>query len=251
MKTVLTIAGSDPTSGAGIQSDLLTIYQNGAYPFSVVTSITSQNAKGVTARFDLEENIVRSQLYTLLQTYSPDAIKVGMLGSARNCRAIYDVLMVRYPDEHSRPPIVLDPVLISSDGKALMDDEGVDFMVEKLLSIVTLLTPNLMEFEQIFNAKNTLDIHHPPCNILIKGGHAKGDCTDRLILKSGETFSWSSPRIKTSYDHGTGCTLSAAIAAHLASGKTLNESIRLAKLYLTEGLDHPVIFDCGFGAIRK
>ncbi|MBE0449727.1 MAG: hydroxymethylpyrimidine/phosphomethylpyrimidine kinase [Clostridia bacterium] len=251
MKTVLTIAGSDPTSGAGIQSDLLTIYQNGVYPFSVVTSITSQNAKGVTARFDLDGNIVRSQLNTLLETHIPDAIKIGMLGSAQNCRVVYEVLMMRFPEERSRPPIILDPVMVSTGGKALMDDDGVDVLIEKLLPIVTLLTPNLMEFERIFAQKKSMDIHHPPCNILVKGGHSTGDCTDRLIMTTGETFLWTSPRIKASYDHGTGCTLSSAIAANLAVGRTLNESIRLAKLYLTEGIKHPVIFDSGFGGIRK
>lgn len=251
MKTVLTIAGSDPTSGAGVQSDLLTIYQNGAYPFSVVTSITSQNALGVTNRFDLDENIVRSQLDTLLDTYSPDAIKIGMLGSSQNCRVVYDVLMMRFPDEKLRPPIILDPVMISSDGKALMDDQGVEDLIEKLLPIVTLLTPNLMEFNRIFALKKSLDIHRPPCNILVKGGHAIGECIDRLTHTTGETCSWTSPRIKTSYDHGTGCTLSSAIAANMARGKTLNESICLAKQYLNEGLKNPVFFDSGFGAIRK
>ncbi len=251
MKTVLTIAGSDPTTGAGVQSDILTIYQNGAYPFSVVTSITSQNAMGVTNRFDLDKNIVRSQLNTLLETNLPDAIKIGMLGSAENCRVVYEVLMMRFPDERLRPPIILDPVMVSTDGKELMDDEGVDVLIEKLLPLVTLLTPNLMEYDRIFAQKRSLDIHRPPCNILVKGGHSTGDCIDRLTLTTGETFFWTSPRIKTTYDHGTGCTLSSAIAANMAVGKTLNESIRLAKLYLTEGLKDPVIFDSGYGGIRK
>lgn len=251
MKTVLTIAGSDTTSGAGIQSDILTIYQNGAYPFSVVTSITSQNAQGVSERFDLDELIVGSQLNTLLETYLPDAIKIGMLGSARNCHVVYDVLMMKFPNEASRPPIILDPVMVSSDGKALMDDEGIDFLIEKLLPIVSLLTPNLLEYERIFGLNKSLDIKHPPCNILLKGGHIVGDCIDRLILTTGETFSWTSPRLKTSYDHGTGCTLSSAIATNMAREKSLNESIRLAKQYLNEGLKNPVIFDSGFGAMRK
>ena len=251
MKTVLTIAGSDPTSGAGIQSDILTIYQNGAYPFSVVTSITSQNAMGVVNRFDLDANIVRSQLETLLETHLPDAIKIGMLGSAQNCHMVHEVLMLRFPDEKLRPPILLDPVMVSTSGKSLMDDESVDVLIEKLMPIVTLLTPNLMECERLFAHKKSLDIHRPPCNILVKGGHSTGDCVDRLTLTTGETFLWTSPRIKTTYDHGTGCTLSSAIAANMAVGKNLNESIRLAKLYLTEGLKYPVIFESGYGGIRK
>lgn len=251
MKTVLTIAGSDPTSGAGIQSDVLTIYQNGAYPFSVVTSITSQNAKGVSDRFDLDEQIVRSQMNILFETNKPEAIKIGMLGSRQNCQAVYEVLIKTFPNEDSRPPIILDPVLVSSDGKLLMDDGCIEFIIDKLLPLLTLLTPNQLEFNHIFKLRKELNVNQPPCNILLKGGHSGVDCTDLLILTTGETLSWTSERIKTSYDHGTGCTLSSAIAANMANGKTLNESIRLAKSYLYEGLKQPVVFDSGLGAIRK
>lgn len=248
MKTLIIIAGSDPTSGAGLQSDILTAYENDAYPFTVTTSITTQNAYGVTGRKDLPSDLVKAQLEDLLETYVPDAIKIGMLGSLEIATAVCDTIKSRYPDKASLPPLVVDPVMISSSGKPLLDQKAIPYMLDVLFSMATLVTPNKMEFDALFT-ETALRTHK--AGILLKGGHYGRTCVDTLLVKGRIVESWESPRLDAVFSHGTGCTLSTAIAANLANGFTLIESIGRAKSYLTRALENPILFDNGFGALRK
>lgn len=258
MKCVLTIAGADPTNGAGVGSDVLTLYQHGVFPLSIITSITCQNTHGVSLRKDLDALLVRNQLLTLLATHKPDAIKIGMLGSSAITKTVYDLLK----DYKKKSPvivsIVLDPVIAASSGKKLLSDEGVHFIKTTFLSELTLLTPNANEFEALFNLKinenslkRTLEHFRPPCAVLIKGGHLEKSCTDILIEPSGKVTYFYGQRLEAAFSHGTGCTLSSAIAANLAKGSSLKEAIGKGKIYLRRGLSNPIAFSFPGGTIRK
>lgn len=242
MKTVLSIAGFDPTNGAGTGSDVLTLYQNGVYPLSVVTSVTSQNALGFFARHDLAESVVRSQLTTLLKTHRIDAIKVGMIGALDIAKAIFETLF----HAPNCPPLVLDPVICATSGQKLMDDDALVYLKSNVFKRVSLLTPNALEFAILYKANEVL-----ACPTLVKGGHAQGDCDDVLLYPSGGRIVFKGKRHEVPFDHGTGCTLSSAIAAELSKGHSLEMSIRAAKNYLTAGLCNPIYLDDGLGAIRK
>lgn len=256
MKTVLTIAGLDPTSGAGLQSDVLTLYAQGVYPLSVPTSVTGQNSKGVFYREDLSPEAVIDPLRILLLTHTPDAIKIGMMGQLSVCEALYRFLKSHYGT--GMPPIVLDPVLISSSGKWLVDSEVVDYIREVWLKDLYLITPNIDEAKALFQLTGdesalepTLREYVLPCNLLLKGGHLENTATDYLKLSNGKLHVYRQARIDAPYAHGTGCTLSSAIAANLALGYPLEHAVQKAKNYLLEGLRNPIQFDFGGGAIRK
>lgn len=242
MKTVLTLAGLDPTSGAGVQSDVITLYQNGVYPFSIPTAITGQNAHGVFYRQDLSVEDILMPLKILYETYTPDVVKIGMVGNVHQLKALYQ-FFTALP---KRPMIVLDPVMVASSGKVLMDPDAILYLRETFLPLVTLITPNLDEYKVLFETT-------PPdaINVLLKGGHADDHANDILYASDGTVTVFPQERIHAPFSHGTGCTLSSAIAAGLAKGQNLVESVGEAKQYLLEGLKNPIRFSETYGAIRK
>lgn len=233
-KIVLTIAGTDPSGGAGIQSDLRTFAALGVVGVSVITALTVQNSQGVQSVHPVDADLVAAQLNALLEDAQVDAVKIGMLGGAAQMRVVADAL------RRFRPPnVVLDPVLASTGGVPLLDDAGRRALLEELLPLCDLVTPNLSEAE----ALGTL---HAPA-VLIKGGHLSGDPVDRLTFADGSVVEFPGRRIDTPHTHGTGCLLSSTIAALLARGTELPEAVGQAKSMLTAALREPVMVGQGRG----
>ncbi len=263
---LLIIAGSDPTSGAGIQSDCLTAFSLGVYPMTVTTSVTSQNDLGVIDRFDLPSEVIASQLEGLLSRFDFNAIKIGMIGSVAALNTIVKLLK-HY--KHKCPFILLDPVLKASNSASLSEQTLGDAIRQDLMPLLSLITPNLHEYETLFldsesNASNnwhtqdylsnltlpSFEDHN--CAILLKGGHFADEATDLLIESPTKTpIKFSASRVEAPFTHGTGCTLSTAICAYILNGNTLEEAIRKAKAYLLSGISNPVLLGNNYGAINK
>ena len=249
MKTALTIAGSDCSGGAGIQADLKTMTMNGVYAMSAITALTAQNTTGVRAIQESTPNFLKQQLDAIFEDIYPDAVKIGMVASSELIRVIADRL--RYYEAKN---IVVDPVMVATSGSALMKDDAVQTLIEELLSISTLVTPNIPEAQvlsglsietkedMIIAAKHIGDNYH--CAVLLKGGHSINDAND-LLYANGELHWFEGKRIDNPNTHGTGCTLSSAIASNLAKGYTLSESVQRAKDYISGAL--AAMLDLGEG----
>ena len=249
---VLTIAGSDPSSGAGVQADLKTIEATGGYGATVVTAITAQNTRGVTRSCPLEADLVRDQLAAVWTDLEPAAVKSGMLASESIVRAVAERVRRERPEHY-----VLDPVMRSSDGFPLLPDEGVAALKRELLPLATVLTPNVDEVRALTGLE-VRDIEEAEragrrlialgCRaVLVKGGHYGGSkAIDLLVLPSG-TRAFSSERLASPHTHGTGCVLSAAIATGLALGKSLHDAVGLAKQLVTAALRHGLPLGAGRG----
>ena len=240
MKPVaLTIAGSDPSGGAGIQADLKAFHQFGVYGEAVLTLLTVQNTTEVAAVLTLDPGFVAAQLRAVLVDIPPAAVKTGALGTAEIIRAVAAVL------REARLPLVVDPVMISKHGAPLIAEEARGIMLEVLLPLATLVTPNLPEAAALTGL--TVDstagmrdaarqIHdRTGAAVLVKGGHLQGAAVD-LLYAGGEFHEFSSERLWTPNTHGTGCTYSAAITAGLAIGLDLPEAVEKAKSYITEAI---------------
>ncbi|WP_319380476.1 bifunctional hydroxymethylpyrimidine kinase/phosphomethylpyrimidine kinase [Thiomicrorhabdus sp.] len=247
LPTVLTLAGFDPSGGAGLQADIKTVHALGGYALSVASAFTVQNSQGVAAVYDTDLLQGTQVLQHLHKDYQFDAVKIGMLPNLGWVQTCHRELL-----QHSQVPSVLDPVLISSSGLPLIDENAIRELVETLFPHVTLITPNLPELnyflgtsylgqleemEEIGRHLKRLQVK----NALIKGGHAQGDfAIDYLIQNPGDqrlrVTPFQSPRLKVQHDHGTGCTLSSAIALSLAKGKKLVEAVSEAKTYLNRAL---------------
>jgi hydroxymethylpyrimidine/phosphomethylpyrimidine kinase len=236
----LTIAGSDPSGGAGIQADLKTFHQRGVYGTAVVTLITVQNTRTVSAVEVLSPELVLAQLEAVLEDIPPLAAKTGALGSEE---------VVRLISERARTfsfPLVVDPVMISKHGRPLMTERARAAMAELLLPHAFVVTPNLHEAEEL--ARMTVsDIPAMeaaaekisalgPQSVLVKGGHLEGDAVDVLYWR-GKILHYSAPRIQTEHTHGTGCTYSACITAELAKGRRLTEAVETAKRFVTRAIE--------------
>lgn len=245
MNTVLSIAGSDCSGGAGIQADLKTIGAFGVYGMSVITAITVQNTCGVYRVQPVDAGIVSEQLHAVWEDIPPDAVKIGMVATAENVTAIASVLG-KHP-----APLVLDPVMLSTSGKELLNNQAAEALMEKLFPLAAVLTPNLPESEYLWGspiasrrdrerAAEQLSKRYG-CSVLIKGGH--GDAADDFLFVSetGTRHWYCKEKIENPNTHGTGCTLSSAIACGLAEGLTLPESVQAAKDYITgairDGMD--------------
>lgn len=232
----LTIAGSDPSGGAGLQADLKTFYRFGAYGESVVTLITAQNSVGVTRVEVLPPDLVLEQLEAVLSDMPPRAAKTGALGNAGIVEAIAEAAM------RFEFPLVVDPVMISKHGARLMEAASLN----RLIGRAFLLTPNLPEAAELVGFAVTDHdsmrraaerlIQMGARNVLIKGGHLAGEAMDLLCLEGGQVREFSAPRIDTRHTHGTGCTYSAAITAELAKGTELTEAVARAKSFVTEAI---------------
>jgi hydroxymethylpyrimidine/phosphomethylpyrimidine kinase len=236
----LSIAGSDPSGGAGLQADLKTFHRMGVYGEAVVTLITVQNTRGVRRVEVLAADLVAEQLHAVITDIPPKAAKTGALGNLAVLEAIASAAA------SFAFPLVVDPVMLSKNGVALMDQEARRAFAEKLLPRAFLLTPNLDEASELtgIQARDpesmTLAarklIEMGAANVLVKGGHLEGDAVDVLVTRDGGRRLFRAARVLTPHTHGTGCTYSAAITAELAKGFALTEAIRIAKGFITEAI---------------
>ena len=250
VKTALTIAGSDCSGGAGIQADLKTMTMNGVYAMSAITALTAQNTTGVRAIQESTPDFLKAQLDSVFEDIYPDAVKIGMVASSELIRVIADRL--KYYDAKN---IVVDPVMVATSGSALMKNDAVQTLIKELLPVATLVTPNIPEAQvlsglvietkddMITAAKKIGDSYH--CSVLLKGGHSINDAND-LLYANGEIVWFEGKRINNPNTHGTGCTLSSAIASNLAKGFTLSESGQRAKNYISGAL--AAMLDLGKGS---
>ena len=250
MKTALTIAGSDCSGGAGIQADLKTMTMNGVYAMSAITALTAQNTTGVRAIQESTPDFLKQQIDAVFEDIYPDAVKIGMVASSELIRVIADRL--RYYDAKN---IVVDPVMVASAGSSLIKQNAVQTLIQELLPISTLVTPNIPEAQvlsgltietkedMVTAAKQIGDSYH--CAVLLKGGHSINDAND-LLYANGELVWFEGKRINNPNTHGTGCTLSSAIASNLAKGFTLAESVQRAKDYISGAL--AAMLDLGKGS---
>ena len=250
MKTALTIAGSDSCGGAGIQADIKTMTMNGVYAMSAITALTAQNTTGVRAIQEATPEFLKQQLDAIFEDIFPDAVKIGMVSSSELICVIADRL--KY---YKAKNVVVDPVMVATSGSALMKTDAVQTLVAELLPIATLVTPNIPEAQvlsgltietkedMVTAAKRIGDSYR--CAVLLKGGHSINDAND-LLYSKGELVWFEGKRINNSNTHGTGCTLSSAIASNLAKGFPLAESVQRAKDYISGAL--AAMMDLGQGS---
>lgn len=250
MKTALTIAGSDCSGGAGIQADLKTMTMNGVYGMSVITALTAQNTTGVTAIVEVAPEFLQEQLDVIFEDIRPDAVKIGMVSSVKLIQTIAERL------QHYKPTyIVIDPVMVATSGSNLIQTEAITALTELLFPLATVITPNIPEAEAFYGkpihdqdsmiraAKFIGDSYG--CSVLLKGGHSINDAND-LLYKDGDITWFRGKRIENSNTHGTGCTLSSAIAANLAKGFDLETSVKRSKDYISGALT--AMLDLGSGS---
>ena len=250
LKTALSIAGSDCSGGAGIQADIKTMTMNGVYAMSVITALTAQNTTGVKAIQESTPDFLQQQIDAVFEDIYPDAVKIGMVSSSELIHVIADRLSY-----YNARNIVIDPVMVASAGSSLMKQNAVQTLIKELLPISTLVTPNIPEAQvlsgmsienkedMISAAKQIGDSYH--CAVLLKGGHSINDAND-LLYTEGELVWFEGKRINNPNTHGTGCTLSSAIASNLAKGLTLTESVQKAKDYISGAL--AAMLDLGKGS---
>ena len=255
MPSVLTIAGSDSSAGAGIQADLKTFAALGVYGTCAITAITAQNTRGVTAVQETPPDIVAAQIDAVAADIRPDAIKTGMLASA----PIIEVVAAKVR-EYDLPNLVVDPVMVAKSGDRLLRDDAVTVLRDLLLPLAAVVTPNLPEAEVLagFAIDSDEDVRRAAKEIVglgaravvVKGGHREAaEAVD--VLYDGTTFrDYSAPRIDTTSTHGTGCTFASAIAAYLARGEPLAEAVGQAKEYLTEALRRAYPIGGGHGPVH-
>ena len=250
LRTALTIAGSDCSGGAGIQADMKTMTMNGVYAMSAITALTAQNTIGVRAIQESTPDFLKQQLDSVFEDIYPDAVKIGMVASSELIRVIVDRLKF-----YNAKNVVVDPVMISTSGSALMKNDAIQILIEELLPISSLVTPNIPEAQvlsgmSIENKENMIDAakkigdsYH--CAVLLKGGHSINDAND-LLYTNGKMVWFEGKRIDNPNTHGTGCTLSSAIASNLAKGFPLEESVQRAKDYISCAL--AAMLDLGKGS---
>jgi hydroxymethylpyrimidine/phosphomethylpyrimidine kinase len=250
MKTALTIAGSDSSGGAGIQADIKTMIANGVYAMSAITALTAQNTTGVQGIFEITPEFLALQIDSVFTDIRPDAVKIGMVSSSGLIETIAEKLK-----EYHAENIVVDPVMVATSGSKLISDDAIETLKTKLLPIATVLTPNIPEAEVLsgMSIKTADDMiraaawisetYH--CAVLCKGGHQLNDANDLLYRDGG--YRWfNGRRIDNPNTHGTGCTLSSAIASNLAKGCDLDTAVERAKAYISGAL--AAMLDLGAGS---
>lgn len=250
LKTALTIAGSDCSGGAGIQADLKTMTMNGVYAMSAITALTAQNTTGVEGIMQVSPEFLKQQLDMIFQDIRPDAVKIGMVSSSQLIEAIAERL-----EHYKAENIVVDPVMVATSGSALMENEALATLKSRLLGMATVITPNIPEAQVLtgMTIKNEEDMQKAAkmlyetygCAVLVKGGHSINDANDLLFANGAEKW-FHGKRIDNPNTHGTGCTLSSAIAANLAKGYSLEESVQRAKTYISGAL--AAMLDLGKGS---
>jgi hydroxymethylpyrimidine/phosphomethylpyrimidine kinase len=254
LKKILTIAGSDCSGGAGIQADIKTITAHEMYAMSVITALTAQNTTGVFGIYETSPEFVGQQLDCIFNDIFPDAVKIGMVSSTK----IIDIICTKLK-EYKVKNIVVDPVMFSTSGHNLMSADAMDALRTKLLPLANVITPNIFEAESLcgFGIKNKEDMLLAAkeisktlnCQILIKGGHLL-DSADDLLYYNENALWFNAHRISNPNNHGTGCTLSSAIACNLGMGLSMEESIRNAKDYVTRALEAGLDLGKGSGPLN-
>jgi hydroxymethylpyrimidine/phosphomethylpyrimidine kinase len=250
MKTALTIAGSDSSGGAGIQADMKTMIANGVYAMSAITALTAQNTTGVQGIFEVTPEFLEQEIDSIFTDIRPDAVKIGMVSSTGLIESIAKKLT-----EYKAENIVVDPVMVATSGSRLISEDAIGALKEKLLPMATVLTPNIPETEVLSGmevktaedmveaAKYISETYH--CAVLCKGGHQLNDANDLLYRDGG--YKWfNGKRIDNPNTHGTGCTLSSAIASNLAKGYDLDTAVERAKAYISGAL--AAMLDLGHGS---
>jgi len=251
VKNVLTIAGSDSSGGAGIQADLKTFSAHGVFGMSVITAVTAQNTQGVFAVQDIDPDVIAKQIDAIFEDIVVDAVKIGMVSQIPTIKIISAKLREYAPEK-----LVVDPVMVSKSGFHLLNPDAEQTLIQELLPLATVVTPNIPEAEVMTH--RSIHTHEEmedaakaifqmgAKNVLIKGGHLETDSTD--ILYDGQEFiPFSSARINTKNTHGTGCTLSSAIASNLARGMNITDAIAKAKEYITIAIEHSLDIGKGVG----
>ncbi len=250
MKTALTIAGSDSCGGAGIQADIKTMTMNGVYAMSAITALTAQNTTGVTGIMEVTPDFLASQLDAVFTDIYPDAVKTGMVASSELIKVIAEKLK-----QYNAKNIVVDPVMVATSGAKLISDDAIDTLKPELLPLACVITPNIPEAEVLSEMKisNEEDMviaakmifERFGCSVLCKGGHQINDAND-LLYRNGGYIWFKGKRIDNPNTHGTGCTLSSAIASNLAKGEDLDNAVKNAKDYISGTL--AAMLDLGEGS---
>lgn len=253
MKKVLTIAGSDSSGGAGIQADIKTFSAHLVYGMSVITSVTAQNTKGVLAAFDLPKEFIEMQIRAIYEDIDVDAVKIGMLSSSEIIKTVAKALTY-----YNAKNIVLDPVMVSKSGFKLLKDEAISTLVEDLIPLCTIITPNIDEASLMAGIKiKNIEDMEKACNkiyklgaenVLIKGGHLDGEPID--VLYDGKDFTYfKGKRLISKNTHGTGCTLSSAIACNLALSYSIVDAVKRSKEYIQGAIENSFSIGYGVGPI--
>lgn len=241
MRTALTIAGSDSSGGAGIQADIKTMMANGVYAMSAITALTAQNTTGVTSIMEATPQFLAEELDCIFTDIYPDAIKTGMVSSSELIEVIADKLT-----GYQAKNIVVDPVMVATSGARLISEDAISTLKSKLLPLAKVITPNIPEAEVLseMQIKSEADMEKAAeiicnrlgCSVLLKGGHQLNDANDLLWQKNEQATWFMGKRIDNPNTHGTGCTLSSAIASNLAKGYDLKTSVKYAKNYISGAL---------------
>lgn len=251
---IVSVAGSDPSGGAGIQADLKAFSAHGTFGMSVITALTAQSTRGVTGVHGIPTDFVTHQLDTLLTDATVHAVKVGMLATAEVTEAVAEAI-----DRYDLPNVVVDPVMVAKSGDRLLEQAATEALRTVLLPRADLITPNLPEAADLLGEKEAVDLiemHDQatrllelgPRRVLLKGGHLDGEqSTDVLVSRGTDPVEFTATRIMTRNTHGTGCTLASSIAALLPQRAEISEAVRDAKAYLTEALRRADEIDAGDG----
>lgn len=254
MEKILTIAGSDCSGGAGIQADIKTITAHKMYAMSSITALTSQNTMGVQGVLEATPEFVAMQLDSIFTDIVPDAVKIGMVSNKNIISIIADKLI-----EYDVKKVVLDPVMVSTSGSKLLAEDAMEMLINKLMPLATVITPNIPEGEclcgfhietreDMINAVEKISTFYKG-NILLKGGHLK-DCSDDLLYENGQLTWFNGEKIDNPNTHGTGCTLSSAIACNIAVNSDLKECIKNSKEYITGALKANLNLGNGSGPLN-
>jgi len=251
MKKILTIAGSDCSGGAGIQADLKTFSAHGLFGMSVIVSVVAENTARVISIEDISPKVIKEQMEAVFEDIFPEAVKIGMLSTPECMRTVAEQIRKFKPQN-----IVIDPVMYAKNGCPLMKPESIDTLIEEILPLGTLVTPNIPEAEKIanMNIESIEDMENAAKKIrdmgakyvLIKGGHYIGDALDVLYAED-KFYHFVTKRIDTKNTHGTGCTLSSAIASNLALGYSVDLAVKRAKDYVTTAIEHSLEIGNGCG----
>ncbi len=254
MRTALSIAGSDSSGGAGIQADIKTMAANGVYAMSAITALTAQNTTGVQGILEVSTEFLARQIDSVFTDIRPDAVKIGMVSSVGLITAIAEKLQ-----QYQAVNIVVDPVMVATSGSRLISEDAVDALKHYLLPLATVLTPNIPETEvlsgmKVQHAEDMLtaaryisETYH--CAVLCKGGHQLNDAND-LLYRDGDYRWFNGKRIDNPNTHGTGCTLSSAIASNLAKGYELDTAVERAKAYISGALEAMLNLGAGSGPVN-
>ena len=254
MIKVLTVAGSDSGGGAGIQADIKTIYALGAYPVTVISALTAQNSVGVDSILEVPPDFIVAQLDSVIGDMSPHATKTGMLLNAGILKAVVSIV-----EKNRLPLLVVDPVILSSTGKVLLESNGISLMREQLLPLATVVTPNLHEAE-VLSGQRVGSIEEMvaaaqrikefgPANVIVTGGHLEKECVD-IVYNGEEVYQFGGARLETAHTHGSGCVFSAALATFLAMGNSVIKGAEMANSFTRKAISKGFKVGKGPGSVQ-